>query len=75
MYKYKLAILVTPLVTRECAVESRRFNDIRSRNYGVRAQNRGSGDSGGEPVAASKITKGDKTESGGGILPRGVIKH
>jgi len=31
--------------------------------------------SGGEPVAASKITKGDKTKSGGGISPRGVIKH
>jgi len=30
---------------------------------------------GGEPVAASKIMKGDKTESGGGISPRGVIKH
>jgi len=36
MYKYKSVILVTLLVTRECK-RSSEFNDIRSKNYGVRA--------------------------------------
>lgn len=54
MYKYKLAILVTSLVTHECE-RSREFNDIGARImvfvHKIEAA------APGEPVAAAKITK------------------